>query len=94
MADEIPAIPVTQKDTGNPGKEDWSAVVSSKEFMWFVAKATAGIQAAPLAIPWLHTIGLTIEPNSIAAGLLPAVLGGLMHSMQDWASLKTQWKWI
>lgn len=87
MADEIPAIDPKQT-------ESWSSVVASKEFAWFIAKATAGIQAAPLAVPFLHSVGLTIEPNSIAAGLLPAVLGGLLHAGQDFAALKTGARWL
>lgn len=94
MSDEILIQPQNTITDSQTPKEDWKATVSSKEFAWFVAKATAGIQAAPLAIPWLHTLGLTIEPNSVAAGLLPAILGGLLHAGQDWAALKTGAKWL
>jgi len=92
MSDETPA---PQPTTSDPKQTDsWSSVIASKEFAWFIAKATAGIQAAPLAVPWLHSLGLTIEPNTVASALLPAVLGAILHASQDFAALKTQSKWL
>lgn len=95
MAEE--AAPSADQPAG--GFSDiWKASISAKGFGWFVMKAIAGITAAPYAMSWLQTLGLELRPDSVLAAMapkvLPAILGGLLHVGQDWASLKSGAKWL
>lgn len=99
IAEIAPQIPVEK--TVPPEQDlfdEWKGSVSTKKFLWFVGKATAGFAAAPQFMDTLHSLGLTLEANSILAklapSLVPAILGGVLHVGQDFAALKSKAKWL